>query len=529
MKTLLLAFTLFCLPIIGNAQDREADSLILVQLYETLDGPNWNNPENWLSTEPLDTWKGIFLQDDRVVKVELISQGTSGTFPNEILGLDQLHTFEVRQGSVSGEIPAELTQLTKLRRFMMGGTGISGDILNIWKDFEDLNSLGLARNNLTGSLPDIPEKLTLLYIDRNELSGPIPASWASSNVSALQIQGNNLTGSFENFANWLSLKSIDLGGNDWDASTFPEWLDDLPNLERFSCDDCNLEGEIPATLDFSNTIPYRGMFISDNNLSGDISLLFNGEDSEFQLYLRARNNNFSGEFPAHKLSNVTRIDVRGNHFSSMTNINPDLSFNTYDVSSNDFNYSQLTPVQNYIALDSIIGVIYDPQNALLSNDTLYINTSTTLTIDAGDNHPNTNFEWKKNGSIIEGETSSTLILEISEMEDAGSYTCQMSNSDFPELTLSRNPVLINVDISSSIDDLEDESFSVFPNPTTGIINIDKKSLSNHSTITIYNTIGIPVLRSTAARIFDITELPQGNYIIEIQEGKKTFTQRVTKL
>ena len=531
MKARFYSLILILLPFFGYAQDRQADSLILVQLYNTLDGPNWNNPENWLSSEPLEVWKGIFIENERVVKVELIGQGTSGNFPTEILGLDQLHTFEVRQGSVTGEIPAELVQLTKLRRFMMNATGISGDILNIWDQFQDLQSLGLSQNNLTGSLPDINDKLTLLYIQGNQLSGEIPASWVNKNVTALQIQENNLIGAYDNFATWSNLRSIDIGDNNWTESTFPNWVDDLIFLNRFSCDNCNLSGELPDDLDFLKLHFYDGMFLSGNDLSGDISLLFNSDTANTKLYLRARDNNFSGEFPAHKLSGVSRIDVRNNQYSSITAFDPDISFQSFDISYNNFNYDALETIQSYIEVDTVINIIYNFQKELLTPDTMSISNPKTITILSGDSHSNTDYEWRKNGVIIEGENESELEIVISDPSDGGHYYCEMSNPDFPELVLQRNTIVINVNFSVSTNNTFQDAISFYPNPTLDYLNINVENSDKEFIYKLFDTSGRLILLSKKVgnQSINLNNLSSGVYSMLIEHEGKFITQKIIKL
>lgn len=37
---------------------READSLMLVKLYNSTEGANWTTKTNWLSSNPINTWAG---------------------------------------------------------------------------------------------------------------------------------------------------------------------------------------------------------------------------------------------------------------------------------------------------------------------------------------------------------------------------------------------------------------------------------------------------------------------------------------
>ena len=73
-----------------SATDRE----ILVTVYNALDGPNWEDSENWLSDAPLGEWSGVTTDDNgRVTVLLLASAGISGEVPAELgnlAGLKQL-------------------------------------------------------------------------------------------------------------------------------------------------------------------------------------------------------------------------------------------------------------------------------------------------------------------------------------------------------------------------------------------------------------------------------------------------------
>ncbi|MBK8737348.1 MAG: hypothetical protein IPL98_16160 [Saprospiraceae bacterium] len=51
-----------------------ADSLELVKLYNSLDGPNWTNKTNWLVPgKSIDTWYGVIINDSRCVVALILS------------------------------------------------------------------------------------------------------------------------------------------------------------------------------------------------------------------------------------------------------------------------------------------------------------------------------------------------------------------------------------------------------------------------------------------------------------------------
>jgi len=515
---------------ISNAQVLEADSLILVELFETLDGPNWIDPENWLDG-PVSTWKGITVVDDRVTQVEIINQQVFGSFPNSIVNLDKLRTFEIRGGVVSGEIPENLTLLTELYRFIMSGTGLSGDIKNFWTEFEDLEYLSFPFNSLSGNLPDLPEKLKLFYVQNNELTGEIPPSWANMNVVSLQIDNNNLTGSFDIFSDWSEVWTLRLGDNEWDSGPFPEWLDDLPTLQVFECDNCNMTGDLPESLDFSNSPDYRSMFISDNNLSGDISLLFAADDSTEELYLKARNNNFSGEFPAHKVNKFSRLDLLYNDYSSMTEFKENAVFEIIELLYNNFNFASLVPILDYVDPYGYSYISYDSQQKLMSQDTIQQMEGEDVTIFSGDDHPNTQYIWKKDGITIDEAQDAYLDLVSISEDEAGVYTCDMTNSDFPELVLERFHVVLEVEVNTNVSENANFHFEIFPNPTNDFIQVKTESNTLLETYQIFNSLGEIVLDGIKPinKTIDVSSIPTGTYIIQVNTSNETVSRKLIKL
>lgn len=59
--TILLIILTICFfkPNSANAQINVNDSLALVDLYNSTNGPNWNDHTNWLTSAPVSTWYGI--------------------------------------------------------------------------------------------------------------------------------------------------------------------------------------------------------------------------------------------------------------------------------------------------------------------------------------------------------------------------------------------------------------------------------------------------------------------------------------
>ena len=116
----------------ASAQTNTSDSLALVDLYNSTNGPNWPNHTNWLTSAPLSTWFGVFLDG---AYVDIIT---------------------LQHNNLVGSLPASLGNLTELPvTFNFSDNKLTGSIPNSFI-------------NLSGSAPSI------FLLSRNQFSGPIP-------------------------------------------------------------------------------------------------------------------------------------------------------------------------------------------------------------------------------------------------------------------------------------------------------------------------------------------------------------------
>src|SRR5690349_12935035 len=91
--------TLFCLlfavfvniSITAHAQGvNKQDSLALVDLYNSTNGPNWNYHTNWLTKRPVSTWGGIIVSGKRVILIDLFDNNLIAQIPYSIGNLTAL-------------------------------------------------------------------------------------------------------------------------------------------------------------------------------------------------------------------------------------------------------------------------------------------------------------------------------------------------------------------------------------------------------------------------------------------------------
>jgi len=117
MKT---KFTIFCFAFTVcanihtvNAQVNVQDSLALVDLYNSTDGPNWINHKNWLTANLVSTWYGV-TADTRVKIIQLTKNRLKGSIPFSIGNLANLQDLFLSINQLSGTIPYTISSLTNL-------------------------------------------------------------------------------------------------------------------------------------------------------------------------------------------------------------------------------------------------------------------------------------------------------------------------------------------------------------------------------------------------------------------------------
>jgi len=213
----------------------------LIAIYEALDGPNWNNNENWGTRTELSTWHGVTIDGDgNPIRLVLLYNDLTGQIPPlELLKLEHLQTLNLSYNeNITGPIPPQLGDMKSLRRIFLHHNSLTGTIPQELSKL-DLDSLNLHLNELTGTIPDWlgdQENLELLNLWGNNLTGGMPESIGNiDGLSYLSVFRNSLSGRLPR-----SLLNLDLGLFHWSETNlcsppddeFEQWLAQIPTLWR---------------------------------------------------------------------------------------------------------------------------------------------------------------------------------------------------------------------------------------------------------------------------------------------------------
>ena len=290
----------------------EVEKAALMDLYNSTDGPNWKNNNNWglesCPCDPDNPWFGVTCDEQgRVTQLSMNNNRLTGPIPEsignltylEVLGLTETCNFTsyivngtcLNPYGLNGEIPTSICQLQNLRVLWLDGNELTGEIPSCIGSMTELGSLNLGGNFLTGQIP--PEIGNL------------------NNLGSLRLQNNNLTG------------------------VLPPELGNMENISYMNIEyNYELGGTIPPEL--ANNTKLRNLWLCCNNLQGEIPTELETL-SDLQVLLLDRNN-LTGAVPdwVGNLDKATVITLGGNQLTSLPS-----------------SIGNLASIQNFLANDNL--------------------------------------------------------------------------------------------------------------------------------------------------------------------------------
>ena len=342
--------------------DRERSALLTV--FNTLDGPNWNNKEGWGGAPGTEcNWYGVTCDNAQstVIELDLGSDNLHGPFPAAVADLANLENLDLNDSGLTGSIPPELSRLTKLKKLRLSYNALSGPIPASLGSMTTLTNLEIEENALTGPIP--PElgglpRLGILLLYANQLSGSIPRELGNlvalqeleveynklsgalpteignlSQLTSLSVNNNALSGAIPvELGNLRNLDVLDLSGNQF-SGTIPSQLGNLTLLRQLWLQSNRLTGTVPSTIFALARLERLGL--AQNELTGTLAD-FTRLTSLIDLYLGG--NRFTGSLPSDltKMTSLQTFDVSNNQLTGAIPDNLDRvpALQTFDVSKN---------------------------------------------------------------------------------------------------------------------------------------------------------------------------------------------------
>ncbi|KAL3848763.1 hypothetical protein ACJIZ3_010645 [Penstemon smallii] len=208
----------------------------------------------------------------------------SGNIPNSISNLSSLSVFGITFNSFIGHIPINLGNLRSLQKLGLGGNQFTNDLSIPEQEF--LTSLSNCKN------------LTSLQISYNPITGSLPKSLGSSNISAsletFEAEKCNISGTIPSeFGNLSSLFLLNLGNNNL-TGMIPETLGHLRDVQHLSIHGNKLHGPIPNSFCDLKNLFY--ISLKENRLSGQLPSCLGNLPSLSEIYLY--DNFFNSSIPS---------------------------------------------------------------------------------------------------------------------------------------------------------------------------------------------------------------------------------------
>lgn len=503
-----------------------SEYLTLIEIYDTTMGLAWTNNQHWLDTTfySVDDWYGITVENGHVSRFSMHDNNLTH-IPALLNNLQELEVIDLSSGSFSGEIPnfEDLDNLKTLKVDDNNFTFKNLTPITSWANYNGFKSYFVY----TPQPADIGVDTTISYQINDSIKLQIE-NYVSDDADNFEWFRNNISIQNSDEIQLLKKAWFDDNGATFKCEVTNSLLPDLTLISRnistsvyYSSKDSMALANLKMEYDTLQTIwsgdsifswplisAEKGIVtsidLSGLNLSGNITPLFVDFDS--LTWLNLSNNNLLGEVPG-------IASTKSGILKSLSD--SELKIKYLNIANNNFIYADLEPAAD--ELNSIAEFIYSPQaNVGIPLDTTIFKYD-TITFEIGNYIPG-NFDvytWNKNGNEITENNIPTFKIENAALQDSGFYTCLISNTLFPELTLVADTSWLKVLIPVGIDRFDLGEINIYPNPAQNKIYVDTKN--EKVDIKIYNLYGKLLLdkNNFQSDWIDINGFSKGVYLFRV--------------
>lgn len=247
------AHVVTCSTLYGNETDRSS----LLEFKNAVSLDPQEAPISWNESTYFCNWEGVLCRaktPHRVISLNLTNRGLVGKISPSLGNLTFLRHLFLLANSFAGEIPPSLGHLHRLQTLRMTNNTMQGRIPSL-ANCSSLELLELDGNQLAGQIPpDWPPNLQVLGLAVNNITGTIPASVANlTKLIKFRCAANNIEGNIPNeFAKLPNLKIFYVGRNRL-AGMFQKAILNISTLVGLGMSENNLRGDVPSNI--GNCLP----------------------------------------------------------------------------------------------------------------------------------------------------------------------------------------------------------------------------------------------------------------------------------
>lgn len=377
-----------------------------------------------------------------------------------------------------------------------GGNGLNGTLPPQIGDLCKLEWLILRENpKLGGILPNTLDKMSnllVIWVGDCSFRGPFPnALWQMPNIASLEFTRNKL------------------------STTIPREIGNLTKLRAINFEGCDLSGTVPTEMGNLNKL--QCLYLANNpNLTGKIPISFRNLTD-----LRIFNLNYSKIDSLPDLSNLPyfpNVDCGDGYF----------------ICENRLTFDDILP---QMPVRSRAKYEFCGQDSVFHDTTITVNEGSDWVLNLGfDGGLTSNtYRWSRNDTLISSLTSrqNRLILRGVKSEQAGVYTCAITNDIVTDLTLKTHKIRLIVKPKPTNTVTPDEPLGITPNGDgmNDFLIFDEITTGNYpkNELIIKNRWGQTVFSKTkydndwSGKTTNGDDLPAGTYYyilrLDINDGK----------
>lgn len=234
--------------------------------------------------------------------------------------------------------------------------------------------------------------------------------------------------------------------------------------------------------------------------------------------LDVHNKNLTGSPDFSPLAKLQSLDISNNEISTL-DVSSLTHLTNLSCANNKLPFSSLYTGINVTTFDYIPQKkIFEP---LTYNQPLVLDYLQEYKFDTAV----TTFVFYKDN--VEQETNQTSFFSTSQN---GTYHCEMTNNEFPGLTLVTEDIVVQIPVSSISKIDRTSGIEIYPNPTNGIINIHLAPEMTDVNISLFSIVGEQVyakkIDNSGDTKLDLSDFNQGVYVLRITTNGITESKRI---